>query len=106
MAVAITEQGRRNLYVAEGPSFELRKLTHYDEDLGDEITSVQLSADGQRVVYVKGGDHGGSNASTPRNPASLPVATKVQVWSVPFADRKSVVSGKSVSVREDHGGRG
>src|SRR3546814_999386 len=35
MAVAINEQGRRNLYVAEGPSFELRKLTHYDEDLGD-----------------------------------------------------------------------
>ncbi|MEC3880046.1 S9 family peptidase [Parapedobacter sp. 10938] len=85
MAVAINEQGRRNLYVAEGPDFTLRKLTHYDHDLGDEITSVQLSADGQWVVYVKGGDHGGSNASTPRNPASLPVATKVQVWSVPFA---------------------
>ena len=84
MAVAINEQGRRNLYVAEGPTFELRKLTAYDEDLGDEITSVQLSPDGQWVVYVKGGDHGGSNASTPRNPASLPVATKVQVWSIPF----------------------
>lgn len=85
LAVAINEQGRRNLYVAEGPAFELRKLTAYDEDLGDEITSVQLSRDGQWVVYVKGGDHGGSNASMPRNPASLPVATKVQVWSVPFA---------------------
>ncbi|MGV3761984.1 S9 family peptidase [Parapedobacter sp.] len=85
VALAINEQGRRNLYVAEGPAFELRKLTRYDDDLGDEITSVQLSADGQWVVYVKGGDHGGSNASTPRNPASLPEATKVQVWSVPFA---------------------
>lgn len=85
MALAINEQGRRNLYVAEGPTFELRKLTAYDEDLGDEITSVQLSPDGQWIVYVKGGDHGGSNASTPRNPASLPMATKVQVWSIPFA---------------------
>ncbi len=85
MAVAINEQGRRNLYVAEGPAFELRKLTRYDDDLGDEITSVQLSADGQWIVYVKGGDHGGSNASTPRNPASLPGATNVQVWSIPFA---------------------
>lgn len=93
MAVAINEQGRRNLYVAEGPAFELRKLTAYDEDLGDEITSVQLSRDGQWVVYVKGGDHGGSNANTPRNPASLPVATKVQVWSVPFAGGKPILLG-------------
>lgn len=85
IAVAINEQGRRNLYVAEGPAFELRKLTRYDDDLGDEITGVQLSADGQWIVYVKGGDHGGNNASTPRNPASLPVATSVQVWSIPFA---------------------
>lgn len=88
IAVAINEQGRRNLYVAEGPTFELKKLTAYDTDLGDEITSVQLSQDGQWIVYVKGGDHGGSNASTPRNPASLPVATKVQVWSIPFSGGK------------------
>ncbi len=93
MAVAINEQGRRNLYVAEGPTFELRKLTTYDDDLGDEITSVQLSPDGQWVVYVKGGDHGGSNASTPRNPASLAAATKVQLWSMPFGGGKPVLLG-------------
>lgn len=93
MAVAINEQGRRNLYVAEGPDFKLRKLTAYDEDLGDEITSVQLSPDGRWVVYVKGGDHGGANASTPRNPASLPVATRVQVWSVPFEGGDPVLLG-------------
>jgi len=93
MAVAINEQGRRNLYVAEGPAFELRKLTAYDEDLGDEITSVQLSSDGQWVVYVKGGDHGGPNSSTPRNPASLPVATAVQVWSIPFTGGNPILLG-------------
>src|SRR3546814_19043365 len=96
MAVAINEQGRRNLYVAEGPSFELRKLTPYDEDLGDEITSVQLSADGPRVVYVTGCDHGGSNARTPRNPPSLPVATQVQVWSVPFRSEERRVGKECV----------
>lgn len=84
MAVAMNEQGRRNIYVTEGPSFELRKLTAYEEDLGDEITSLQLSPDGKWVIYVKGGDHGGPNGSTPRNPASLPVATRVQIWCVPF----------------------
>jgi dipeptidyl aminopeptidase/acylaminoacyl peptidase len=84
IVVAINKQGARNLYVAEGPLFSLRKLTDYEDDLGDEITSVRLSADGRWVVYVKGGDHGGPNSSTPRNPASLPGGTKVQLWSVPF----------------------
>jgi len=94
IAVAINEQGRRNLYVAEGPDFRMRKLTAYDEDLGDEITSVQLSRDGRWVVFVKGGDHGGWNGHTPRNPASLPVATKVQVWSMPFAGGEPVLLGE------------
>ncbi len=85
IALAINEQGRRNLYVAEGPAFELRKLTTYDEDLGDEITSIRLSRDGQWVVYVKGGDHGGYDENLPHNPASLPEAAKIQVWSVPFS---------------------
>ncbi|MGK6350387.1 S9 family peptidase [Parapedobacter sp. DT-150] len=94
LALAVNEQGRRNLYVAEGPDFKLRKLTAYDDDLGDEITSVQLSADGKWIVYVKGGDHGGSNANTPRNPASLPVATKVQVWSIAFDGGKPILLGE------------
>lgn len=93
LAVAINEEGRRNLYVAEGPAFDLRKLTAYNEDLGDEITSVQFSADGSWIVFVKGGDHGGSNASTPRNPASLPVQTKVQVWSIAFEGGEPVLLG-------------
>lgn len=91
IAFAVNEQGSRNLYVAEGPVFDLRKLTVYDVDLGDEITSVQLSEDGQWVVFVKGGDHGGSNESKPRNPASLPVEAKVQVWSVPFSGGKPIL---------------
>lgn len=93
IAVAINEQGRRNLYVAEGPAFELRKLTAYDEDHGDEVTSVQLSPNGDRVVYVKGGDHGAYVEHTPRNPASLSAETKVQVWSLPFGGGKPVLLG-------------
>ncbi|SEN92393.1 Dipeptidyl aminopeptidase/acylaminoacyl peptidase [bacterium A37T11] len=85
IALAINERGKRNIYVAEGPDFQLRKLTAYDQDNGDEITSVCLSFDGQRVVYVKGGDHGAYDESVPRNPSSLPLEPKVQIWSIPFA---------------------
>ena len=94
MALAINEQGRRNLYAAEAPLFELRKLTAYNEDLGSELTGVRLSADGEWVVFVSGGDHGAFNESVPRNPASLPVKPKVEIWSVPFAGGAPVLLGE------------
>src|SRR5690606_20029438 len=93
VVVAINQQGRRNLYVAEGPSFALRKLTAYDADQGNEITGVQLSPDGEWVVFVKGGDHGAFNGTTPRNPASLPFQPKVQIWSIPFTGGEPILLG-------------
>src|SRR4051812_37199987 len=57
-ALAINEKGKRNIYVAEGPEFSLRRLTNYEIDDGQEITSVNVSPDGKWVVYVRGGDHG------------------------------------------------
>ncbi|WP_134089218.1 prolyl oligopeptidase family serine peptidase [Olivibacter sp. XZL3] len=84
IALTINEQGKRNIWVAEGSHFELRKVTDFKEDYGEELSGVTLSADGQWVVYVKGGDHGAFDESEPRNPASLPIKPKVAVWSVPF----------------------
>ncbi len=39
IAWALDEQGKRNVYVAEGPSYTPRKLTSYNQDDGQEITS-------------------------------------------------------------------
>jgi hypothetical protein len=58
LAWTLNEQGRRNIYVAEGAEFAPRRLTSYQSDDGQELTSVALSADGRFVVYVRGGDHG------------------------------------------------
>jgi dipeptidyl aminopeptidase/acylaminoacyl peptidase len=90
IALAINEQGQRNIYVGEGPTFKLRKLTPYMTDNGDEITGIKISPKGDWVVYVKGGDHGAFDESEPRNPASIPLEAKVQVWSIPFAGGKPV----------------
>src|SRR5215203_5974554 len=84
IAWALDERGRRNLWVAEGPEFRPRRLTSYEQDDGQELTSVQLTRDGRYVVYVRGGDHGSNWGGSPPNPLSLPVAPKVQIWSVPF----------------------
>lgn len=84
IAWAMNEQGRRNVWVADAPDYRARQLTSYSVDDGQELTSVTLTADGRRVVYVRGGDHGGNWDGPSPNPLSSPVAPKIQIWSVPF----------------------
>ncbi len=83
---ALNERGLRNLVVAEGPGFAPRQLTNYGADDGQELTSVGISANGQWVVYLRGGDHGSNwDDGLPVNPTFSPIPPKVQIWAVPFA---------------------
>ena len=82
---ALNEQGLRNLWVAEGPAFKARRLTNYQTDDGQELTSLSIAPNGKYAVYVRGGDHGGNwDTSVPVNPTENPAGYKVQVWAVPF----------------------
>ena len=86
IAWAFNERGKRNVWVAEGPDFKARRLTNYEMDDGQELTSLSISADGKYVVYVRGGDHGSNfDSAVGVNPAITPSQMKVQVWSIPFA---------------------
>lgn len=96
LAWALDEQGKRNVYVAEGPDFRPRKLTSYNNDDGQEITSLGISPDGKYVVFVRGGDHGSNWDDTlPVNPSFTADPFKVQIISVPFAggDAKTLSEG-------------
>jgi dipeptidyl aminopeptidase/acylaminoacyl peptidase len=88
IAWAFNEEGRRNIYVAEGPDWRARRLTAYDVDDGQALTRVQISADGQWVVYRRGGDDANWDADdwglAAVNAASMPVQPKIQLWAVPF----------------------
>jgi dipeptidyl aminopeptidase/acylaminoacyl peptidase len=106
IAWAFNEQGRRNIWVAEAPEFKARRLTSYMNDDGQELTSVSLSPDGRFVVYVRGGEHGSNwERTAPVNPASMPAAPPVQIWSVPFegGEPKLLGAGDSpaISPRSD-----
>jgi dipeptidyl aminopeptidase/acylaminoacyl peptidase len=94
IAWALNEQGRRNVWVADAPDYRPRQLTSYGVDDGQELTSVTLTADGQRVVYVRGGDHGGNWDAGSPNPLSSPVAPRIQLWSVPFAGGAPALIGE------------
>src|SRR5678816_2855935 len=83
IAWTFNERGVRNIYVANGPGFEARRVTAYTEDDGQELTQLSFSRDGKTIVYVRGGDHGSNRgADTPPNPAGLPVQPKIQIWTV------------------------
>lgn len=85
IAWAFDKQGKRNVYVAEGPDFKARKLTAFNEDDGQEITSLQVSKDGKWVVFVRGGDHGSNwDEALPVNPSFSLTPYKVQINSIPF----------------------
>ena len=88
IAWAFNEEGRRNIYVAEAPSWTARKLTSFDTDDGQVLTRVQLSSDGKWVVFRRGGDDANWDADdwglSAVNAASLPTQPKIQIWSVPF----------------------
>jgi dipeptidyl aminopeptidase/acylaminoacyl peptidase len=76
--------GVRNVWVAEGPSFVPRQVTHNTQDDGQEITHLTFSPDGARLVYVRGGDHDanwpaeGNLAPDPNSAAEQPVVT---IWA-------------------------
>jgi dipeptidyl aminopeptidase/acylaminoacyl peptidase len=86
IAWAFNERGARNVWVADGPDFKARKLTNYNADDGQELTSLAISSDGKYVIYVRGGDHGSNwESSSGVNPAMTPTQMRVQLWSIPFA---------------------
>ncbi len=85
LAWALDEQGKRNVYVAEGATDKGRKLTNFTNDDGQEITSLSFSADGNWLVFVRGGDHGSNwDDNVPVNPSADPFPVDVKVVSVPF----------------------
>ncbi len=45
--------GVRNVWVADGPAFEARQVTHYKDDDGQEITQLTFSPDGVHLAYVR-----------------------------------------------------
>jgi dipeptidyl aminopeptidase/acylaminoacyl peptidase len=84
IAWVFNQEGRRNIWTADAPDYRATQLTRYAEDDGQELSWLALSADGGRVVYVRGGDHDANwSASGPPNPRSATVQPKVQIWTAP-----------------------
>jgi len=95
VAWTFNQEGKRNIWVAEAPSFAARRLTSYLEDDGQPLSALNFSDDGNTIVYVRGE---GKNASGQfPNPTSNPSGTEQTVWSVTWSggEPKRVDAGDS-----------
>jgi dipeptidyl aminopeptidase/acylaminoacyl peptidase len=95
VAWVFDKEGRRNIWIAEGPQFKARQLTKYNEDDGQELTDLGFSFDGNWIVFVRGGDKNG-RGEVP-NPTNDATGTKQQVIAVNWAsgDVRTIGEGNS-----------
>jgi dipeptidyl aminopeptidase/acylaminoacyl peptidase len=85
-------EGRRNVWVAEGPQFQARQLTRYDRDDGRMVGELAFSTDGNWVVFVLG--MAPNRAGEFANPTSDPEGGKEQVLAVNWTTGQVRVLGE------------
>ena len=105
MAWAMNEKGLRNVYVAQAPDFNPRKITSFDKDDGQEISSLQFSPDGNWLLFVRGGEHGSNwDPNVGFNPANNSNIPKVEIWTVSFegGNAKALTEGDYPTISPDN----
>ncbi len=84
-------RGSRNVWIADGPGFSARQLTHYTGDDGMPIASLRLTPDGATVLYARGSE---TNAQAEvADPTSNVQQPEQQVWAVDVADGRPRLLG-------------
>ncbi|MBL8268488.1 prolyl oligopeptidase family serine peptidase [Steroidobacter sp.] len=80
IAWVLDERGARNLYVAEAPAWQGRKITQFDDD-GQEFRQLSWSPAGDALYFVRGDDWTGAAVV---NPALSPLSPKRSIWRTPL----------------------
>ena len=102
VAWVFNARGARNLWMAEPApdgSYKSRQLTAYTEDDGQDLGQVTWSADGQSLVYTRGGDLEFTNGSYP-NPQNNPQGVEQDIWAISVSGGapKKLAEGYSAAI--------
>src|ERR1700740_2388485 len=73
-------KGAQNVWVADGPRFEPRQVTHYMGDTGQPLASLRITPDGKTLVYARGTEINGDGRAA--NPTTETQQPKQQVWVI------------------------
>jgi dipeptidyl aminopeptidase/acylaminoacyl peptidase len=80
VAWVFNERGTRNIWIAEPPAYQGRRLTSYASQDGLDVYGLAWSPDGRTLAYVRGGDEEmGGEYPNPRSRVKKPVQ---EVWLI------------------------
>ena len=99
VAWTLNEQGKRNVWVAEGPDFAARRLTPYIQDDGAELSGLSFSDDGKALIFVRG--QGKNVSGQYANPTSNPAGVQMTLWAIDWqggAPRKIDEGGEGATI--------
>jgi dipeptidyl aminopeptidase/acylaminoacyl peptidase len=82
VAWVVSANGAWNIWVAEGPGWVGHALTRYEKADGQEITELAWTADGEAILYTRGGS--ANRSGEVPNPSSDPKGAEQSVWMAPF----------------------
>lgn len=80
IAWVVNQKGVRNIWTAAAPNFKPKKLTNYTEDDGQPLSNLQLTPDGNTLVYVRGGNP--NRVGENPNPTSNPEGAEQAIWAI------------------------
>lgn len=95
LAWAFDTEGKRNIWVAEGPAYAARQVTRSTNDDGQELTDLVFSPNGSAIAYVRG--QGKNQAGEVPNPTSDPAGAKQQVLVVDTRTGRVTMIGEGSS---------
>ena len=100
VAWVLDERGARNLWVAEAPGYQARRLTQFTADDGQEIDEVAWTPAGDALVYVRGGDFE-THRDNP-NPATSADSVEQAIWIVGLnGGPRKVAEGHAPAIAPD-----
>jgi len=95
LAWAFDAEGKRNIWIAEGPAFTARQVTRSNDDDGQELSDLVFSPNGSVIAYVRG--QGKNQSGEVPNPTSDPAGAKQQVLVVDIRTGRVTTIGEGNS---------
>jgi len=80
IAWVFNAKGARNVWIADGPNFAARQVTHFTGDDGIPIASLRITPDGRTVVFVRGTET--NEAGRVADPTNELAPRRQMVWAM------------------------
>lgn len=80
IAWVFNDKGARNIYVASADGNNVKRVTNYTGDEGMETGDIQLAADGEQIIFVRGNPANSKGETA--NPAFLQSSTEAVIYAI------------------------